>query len=189
MQRYYHKRGSSQYVPKQKSHLADSQPVFSTKISSEAVDRVKGLMSQFMQDVGEVIRAFSMIDHYWVLEVLRKHQFFSDVAVLINGELHAKIEQLQRQLMAKDEKIFRLRKELNLQADRLDKLDNFNNKASIKVSQGKSVAANMYYHARAMEEEDFVAYYNRTSLANPITLKKVQSDAKKQTIALSEQIN
>lgn len=30
-----------------------------------------------------------------------------------------------------------------------------------------------------MEEEDFVAYYNRTSLANPITLKKVQSDAKK----------
>lgn len=29
-----------------------------------------------------------MIDHYYVLEELRKHEFFSDVAILIDGNLY-----------------------------------------------------------------------------------------------------
>lgn len=75
-----------------------------------------------------------------------------------------------------------------MEADRLDKLENFNNKISIKYNPSKSMAANIYCHARAMDEEDFISYYNKTSLSNPITLKKVQSDAKKDPSTLSDKI-
>lgn len=36
------------------------------------------------------------------------------------------------------------------------------------------MASNLYYHARNLSEDDFVGFYNRTSLSNNITLKRVQ---------------
>lgn len=42
-----------------------------------------------------------MIDHYHALEILRKHEFFSDVAMLIDGDLYEKIEFLSREIVNK----------------------------------------------------------------------------------------
>lgn len=90
---------------------------------------------------------------------------------------------LQKELLAKDEKIVRLKREAKNDtvndSDKLDKIDNFSNKNMVKFNPSKSVAANIFYHARALEEEDFINYYNKTSLSNPITLKKVQSNPHK----------
>ena len=36
------------------------------------------------------------------------------------------------------------------------------------------MASNLYYHAKGLSEEEFIAFYNKTSLTNNITLKKVQ---------------
>ena len=40
-----------------------------------------------------------------------------------------------------------------------------------------------------MDEEDFIAYYNKVSLSNPITLKKVHPEGKKDNAALLVKIN
>jgi hypothetical protein len=44
MEKYYHKRGASQYIPKEKSDR-NEQPLFTTKVSTHAVDKVKNLIS------------------------------------------------------------------------------------------------------------------------------------------------
>ena len=50
-----------------------------------------------------------------------------------------------------------------------------NHKNIIKYNPAKTISANLYYQAKAMEEEDFINYYNKINLSNPITLKKVQT--------------
>lgn len=37
------------------------------------------------------------------------------------------------------------------------------------------MALNIYYHARALDEEDFADFYHKISLSNTITLKKIES--------------
>ncbi len=59
----------------------------------------------------------------------------------------------------------------------------------IKFNPSKSVAANIFYHARALDEEDFIAYYNKTSLSNPITIKKVQNSNRKDPENISEKLS
>ena len=55
-----------------------------------------------MGKVDEIIKEFTMLDHYSALEILRKHEFFSDVAVIINGGLYQRIEALERELVSKE---------------------------------------------------------------------------------------
>lgn len=142
-----------------------------------------------------------MLDHYGVLEILRKHEFFSDVillltqvAVAINGGLYNRIETLERELIEKEEKINRLKKERQQkletsEGDKLEKIESFSNKNNIRYNPAKSAAANIYCHAKAMDQEDFIAYYNKISLSNPITLKKVQPDGKKENVGLLAKVN
>ena len=42
------------------------------------------MMNDFMKNVKGLITKFQVIDHYYVLDVLRKHQFFSDVICVCN---------------------------------------------------------------------------------------------------------
>ena len=42
------------------------------------------MMNDFMKNVQGLITKFQVIDHYYVLDVLRKHQFFSDVICVCN---------------------------------------------------------------------------------------------------------
>ena len=36
-------------------------------------------MKDFMDKIKQLISKFQIVDHYYVLDLLRKHQFFSDV--------------------------------------------------------------------------------------------------------------
>ena len=62
------------------------------------MDKVKELMDQFMEKVRSIVKEFSHTDHYMVLEVLRKHGFFSDVAAIISLDLEARVVQLTQEI-------------------------------------------------------------------------------------------
>lgn len=65
-------------------------------------------MGEFMGRVRVLVAGFGVMDHYGVLEVLRKHEFFSDVAGCISTHLHGIVAELQAELRGREDKIERL---------------------------------------------------------------------------------
>jgi hypothetical protein len=79
LERNYRCKGSSLSTPSRRGGSIS----FTTKISSEVIMEMKGMMEDFIIRVQKLIKEFSSLDHFVIIDIMRKNSFFVDVSILI----------------------------------------------------------------------------------------------------------